>query len=300
MWRWTMESQSVVVKFGGDAEVVGIEAFSNVLLGYASVVRAAHSAEGGASNLDVSVESARAGCLEVTLSLSSDVLAGLLGLVTANAPMLPQVISNSFEFYRLMAFLGKHGEPESTTVDHSSGKTSITTGDNASITINNSVYHMYSSAPGPSKAFSSSFRELEECPEVEYMSLSSDSAPGDVFRAERADFPDYASTQPFAGEGTREIEYAEQALYLERVVLRRSKRSMWRFVWNGISISANITDQGFFDNFDSHSFSIGDAMLADLKVVQRLSPETQTYLNERYEVTRVVGFDKRPENPSLF
>lgn len=106
--------------------------------------------------------------------------------------------------------------------------------------------------------------------------------------------------QPFAGEDTKEIEYPDQTLYLERVVLRRSKRSMWRFIWNGIPISANITDQEFLDNLDDYSFSIGEAMLANLKVVQRLSLEAHAYLNERYEVTKVSGFEKQPENSKLF
>lgn len=295
-----MESKSVVVKFGGDADVVGIEAFSNVLLGYASVVRAAHSLGDGATSLDISVESAEPGCLEVTLNLTSDVVASLLGLFAANAPILPNVISASFEFYRLMAFLGKHGDPSSSTVDRSAGTISITTGDNATITVNNTVYRMYSSDPGPAKAFSSSFRELDEHSEVDYISLSSDAAPDESFTADRSDFQDFASVQPFAGEDTKEIEYPDQTLYLERVVLRRSKRSMWRFIWNGIPISANITDQEFLDNLDDYSFSIGEAMLANLKVVQRLSLEAHAYLNERYEVTKVSGFEKQPENSKLF
>jgi hypothetical protein len=90
------------------------------------------------------------------------------------------------------------------------------------------------------------------------------------------------------------LEFREQEvranLTVIKAVLRRGKRK-WQFNWQGHTISAPITDPNFFDQLESRAIVLrhGDALDADLKIVQRFLPDAKVWENTAYTVTKVYG-----------
>lgn len=296
-----MEQQAVTVKFGGNINGVDVDTFTRTVLAYTAVARAAIADIDASRGLDVQIGATRPGCLEVTLNLNADVARGILDIVSAAAPVLPQIMQTVAEYYKLTKFLGENGSPATTTIKGDGESTVITAGNNASITINRNTYNIYTDNPKVGKAVSASFKELGNNPDIEYVEISGgpkgEEAP--AFRAESEEFEAIASAPQYAGEDTKTATLENQHLTVLRVLLKRSTKCMWQFAWNGIPISANVADPDFVNNLDSYSFSIGDVMEVDLRVTQRYDREMKAFINERYEIAKVHGKHGAPQTERL-
>lgn len=105
--------------------------------------------------------------------------------------------------------------------------------------------------------------------------------------------PRYQEDEP------REVEERTNVRII-RAILERSRRR-WEFVWNGVRISAPVTDDGFYDDFFAHRITIapGDALEVRLKIRQSLNADIGVYINEAYEVVEVVKHIPRAEQDNL-
>lgn len=296
-----MEQQAVTVKFGGNINGVDVDTFTRTVLAYTAVARAAIADIDASRGLDVQIGATRPGCLEVTLNLNADVARGILDIVSAAAPVLPQIMQTVAEYYKLTKFLGENGSPTTTTIKGDGESTVITAGNNASITINRNTYNIYTDNPKVGKAVSASFKELGNNPDIEYVEISGGpkGEEASAFRAESEEFEAIASAPQYAGEDTKTATLGNQHLTVLRVLLKRSTKCMWQFAWNGIPISANVADPDFVNNLDSYSFSIGDVMEVDLRVTQRYDREMKAFINERYEIAKVHGKHGAPQTERL-
>ena len=72
--------------------------------------------------------------------------------------------------------------------------------------------------------------------------------------------------------------------------LQRGKHK-WTFNWQGIKISAAITDPDFFDQLAARSIALhqGDALDADLAINQRFLPAAQVWENVSYVIAKVYS-----------
>lgn len=296
-----MEQQAVTVKFGGNINGVDVDTFTRTVLAYTAVARAAIADIDASRGLDVQIGATRPGCLEVTLNLNAGVARGILDIVSAAAPVLPQIMQTVAEYYKLTKFLGENGSPATTTIKGDGESTVITAGNNASITINRNTYNIYTDNPKVGKAVSASFKELGNNPDIEYVEISGGpkGEEASAFRAESEEFEAIASAPQYAGEDTKTATLENQHLTVLRVLLKRSTKCMWQFAWNGIPISANVADPDFVNNLDSYSFSIGDVMEVDLRVTQRYDREMKAFINERYEIAKVHGKHGAPQTERL-
>lgn len=94
-------------------------------------------------------------------------------------------------------------------------------------------------------------------------------------------------------ENIREI-LEETHLEISRAILSRGKRK-WEFVWRGVTISAPILDNNFFDKFIAHEVTIapGDSLDVKLKITQEKHPDTGIFINKDYEVLEVKKHNPR-------
>lgn len=96
---------------------------------------------------------------------------------------------------------------------------------------------------------------------------------------------------------SRELEVDENSrelieivnLQILRAILKRSKRR-WEFVWRGMTISAPVIDNKFFDDFFAHKIMIapGDSLEVKLKIYQVKDPDTGIFTNQKFEVVEVL------------
>ena len=82
-------------------------------------------------------------------------------------------------------------------------------------------------------------------------------------------------------------------LRLLKIILEKGSRK-WEFVWNGIKISAPITDDNFWEDLRTGKVQIshGDSMDVQLKIHQKKDPYADVFLNDKYEVVRVDKYHK--------
>lgn len=83
------------------------------------------------------------------------------------------------------------------------------------------------------------------------------------------------------------IEQCE--LDIVKAILERGQRK-WEFMWRGIRISAPVSDNRFYSNFQAHTIRIapGDQLKVNLRIRQRRDPATFIFTNVAYEVVEVL------------
>jgi hypothetical protein len=110
----------------------------------------------------------------------------------------------------------------------------------------------------------------------------------------RALFPVVVGQAQLAEEEERErTTEVDAELTVIKAILQRSSRK-WEFIWNGIRISAPISDESFFDRLTSGAISLhhGDSFIAVLRIRQVRDSVTGAWVNVSYEVMKV------PQNAS--
>ncbi len=299
MWRLKMDETNVIVKFGGNIDSVDINTFTRTVLGYASAMQAACGDIDASQALDIRIGETRPGCLEVDLKLVTDSIKGMIDFASAAAPILPQVVATATELYKLLSFLGKNGKEETATIESGKNRVTVVASNAEKMTVNQNTYNIYTGNPDATKSIVNSFKELESRPEIESLEIIDPKPEGAHFKADRDDFQYMAAAPLYEGADTKTVISTEQPLSLLKVVLRKSTKSMWRFGWNGVPISANISDNDFFDHFSDYSFGIGDVLIADMKITKRYNRDLNTYMNERYEIVKVHDKKTAPKNQPL-
>jgi len=78
------------------------------------------------------------------------------------------------------------------------------------------------------------------------------------------------------------------------------KKYKWAFIYKGHKISATITDEEFYKKIDQgERFAQGDVLLTDVKITQRFNKIINAYINEGYEITKVIKHIPREEQTKL-
>jgi len=144
------------------------------------------------------------------------------------------------------------------------------------------------------KGISDAMRAIEADPDVTSIGFSNDSKSKEpTIPVPRERFYLLTTELDKPEENNRElIELTD--LQIMRAILERSNK-MWQFGWNGIRISAPISDNRFYDKFFSHRITIapGDILRVKLKIRQVLNKDLGIYLNSSYEVIEVVDHIER-------
>ncbi|WP_291851332.1 hypothetical protein [Bradyrhizobium sp.] len=110
----------------------------------------------------------------------------------------------------------------------------------------------------------------------------------------RADFPAFPKTAILESidEANQRFRRERARLLVIKPWLNHAKRK-WSFEWNGVPISAPISDAGFLDQIDRHEvlFGAGDALDVEITYKQTFSPELGIYENDNnsYVVSKVVA-----------
>lgn len=296
MWRRTMESNTVTVKFGGQVESVDINTFTRVLLDYADVLRASCKLEDPNVMVNANVRAVRPGCLEVDLSVVAQGIGELFKDPATSLQTVANGIAVASGFYTFKKFLGKHGKAVAAE-DAGDGGTKVTARDGQSITVNGNVTKLYVNCPQASEAVSASFAALDEDPRIESMSISNED--GVRFSAEREDFSAIASAPSYESGRANVIE-EDARLTVVKPVLERSTTRKWEFIWRGTKITANISDKDFISRLDKQLFGIGTGMQVRLRIFQEFDDAVKAYINKRFEVVTVSDVAPPPESESLF
>ena len=120
----------------------------------------------------------------------------------------------------------------------------------------------------------------------------------------RSDFARLSEVREFVigkEDGYREIEESANLLIIKAIFVRGMRK--WQFTWrNELIISAAILDDSFYDKLDDREYVIGkgDTLQVILKIYQHKDDIEGVWINNSYEILKVLGHTPRPEQSKIF
>lgn len=145
------------------------------------------------------------------------------------------------------------------------------------------TYNIYTTNQVVQDAISNNFKSLENDESITGFEINNDD---DTVRVERQEFADLAKKIEIKVEN-QEVTEIPANLIIVKLVFEGEDRK-WEFLYNGIKISATVQDEGFWSQInDGKSFSKGDELVADLRIIREFDPTVAAYFNREYQVINV-------------
>jgi len=98
-------------------------------------------------------------------------------------------------------------------------------------------------------------------------------------------------------EGERQKIVEDAKLVIFKIVWESGYK--WGFIYDGVKISAHITDEDSFNKIKSNGFYEGDYFIARLKIIQRYDERVKTFINIDYEIEEIKEHIKTPKQKPL-
>jgi len=272
-----------VIHFGSELRRINAYTLASTLVGFADAAKAANSSINPGYEIEVVVETLSDGSFRATVRAVYNKAQNIF----ASEPV------KAIAYSVIGAFIYQHTLAPDQTVNIQTLKDEviIEQGD-TKVIVPREVHEATKEAeksPNFRKGISDAIRAVESDKNVFSLGFShdpySDEPPLPIPR-ER--FPLLTTEFDVSEENERTmIELTD--LQIMRAILERSNK-LWQFGWNGIRISAPITDGSFYDKFFSHRITIapGDILRVKLKIRQILDKDLGIYLNKSYEVVEVI------------
>jgi len=289
-----------VFHFGGRPSEVDAYTFANSILAFSEAIREINSQTNPDTKLEITIEGVGEGSFRAKLRATAKALSALLRSSAAKE------IARDIVIPLFVAFIYDRYLSDSSTKIVINDDSYIVERGHDRIILPRSIYERRQSLRDPvaiEKHIARGFGVLEDDPSVTEFGITKkidDRKP--ITMIPRDDFPilsNYATVQE-ADEGKQRILEQREKLIVLRAILARSSRK-WQFVWNGIKISAPITDVKFYEALARHEYEFGqgDVLDAVLRIVQERDEETGIYINVWYEVVHVFGRAAGPRQPDL-
>lgn len=291
-----MSEERVTIKFDGQSHQVDVATFTQVLLNYATVIRAAAKESGLQDGVRVSIVATEPGSLDAVVSVAAQAGSGLLSFLRDNKDGIDAAIIAAAGLYGFKQKLS--GKSSVSKVDEKPEENiTIINIDGDINNIDSRVYNTYVNHPDATSAIDSSFAVLEENPEIEAVQMST--GENILFRADHSEFSGIAASPNYEGPGIRHISN-EAFLQVVKPCLVYSKSRKWEFLYNGQKISAAIADESFLGELDSKRFGVGTKMRVLLDITQEYNARWRGYANKKYLILKVYEVDDPPTTDSMF
>lgn len=273
-----------VIHYGGRLNQVDAYTFANSLLSICAVLREINSEVNPGFDVEVSVEALGGGSFRPKIRLKPKKLKKLFQAVAVG------VVSQIFAALLIHKLLG----PDADITIKVEGDLVIVEDQGAVYKIPieaHQIREKLQNNQGIEDKLSETFRILEKDDAVTGFGITQEIDSSDLpISADRSEFPRLSSPREVNTERTRRVVIEKnEELLIVRAILEKSDRR-WQFVWRGFRISAPIKDEEFLDRIMAHkeSFTYGDVLVVDLKIYQILDPDSRVYINDYYEVEKVL------------
>lgn len=273
-------SADVKIRYEGQTHQVDLDMLLVSLLHWADMVRAVADEVQPDSTIQISISAPEKGSFKVDLALVQK----MTGLLKDAVPKLPETLKSMVDVLTIKRML-KGEKP--TKVEPAAQNVSISI-NQMQIVVPPETWRAYKN-PRVNEAMSKMFVGLTGGTEIE--GLQVDAGAHGVFEAKANEFSDMARANELIEEDkTTVIKKAEVSVV--KVVFQRDR--VWEFVYDGIRISALISDKDFWERVDSSNarFGKGDRFVVDLEITKVFDPEVQSEVNRSYRILKVI--DHRP------
>ena len=307
--RHFQDDDGFTVQFIGPPGLIAVDTLVETLSGFNEALETIGQIVDPDFDIEVYVDSVSPGSVKIGVKLKKKLKkAGVLALAGVVAgtvlPKPREIVTGLFTNYLYDQI--KHDEK--CTVVLSADKVTVK-GDNCDVTIAREVYDLIPKVEGNPKVANGVKRALQAVKKDTAVtgvgvSTTPDRKP-EVFLA-RAKFDtaikrvnahsnfglvsetDSLHYQAIVHETRTETKRTN--LVILKAWLMRNRRK-WSFNWQGLKISAAIKDADFFNQLEARSIALhqGDALDADLAIVQRFLPGANVWQNVSYTVTKVYS-----------
>jgi hypothetical protein len=280
------EGDSIVVHFGGPASRIDAYTFANSLIGFADTSRAISSTIDPGQEIEIVIEAYGPGSFR---TIVRRIRRDYGGVLSRGAEQVFWAIVATAIYENVL----KRDVQPSITVNTNEV---IIIHAHDRVIVPRQVYDAAQNSkknPAVQDGLERTFRPLEQDKNVTNFGLTSkidDTEP--IVRIPRSEFPLYTSPSVISEVSSTERVRKENArLYILKAWLNHAKRK-WSFEWNGVPISAPITDTDFLDRLDrrEHLLGAGDALDVEITFKQAYDAGLGVYVNEpdSFFVTKVI------------
>lgn len=294
-----LAQRTVKITFDGQPNQVDLTVYTQVLLDFASVVKASVHAADPSADVGLTITAPERGSFIAVLNLVACQAQDMIQWGANHVEELGSVVTIVGGLYGLHRWASgrRVDEPAEVLGD---GNVVIKDADGTTITVAENVYNIYVNNPVVPDALTDTFSTLDEDPAITGFGITDRNT--DVFTAGRAEFSAMAQ-RPALASAISQVEtiVEEASLYVVKTVLERNYTRKWEFIWAGNKISANITDQRFFDAVEAHrySFGAGDVLRVKLEVDREFDPQLGTHVIRSYTIVEVLEFLPRTKTPPM-
>ena len=268
---------TIVLHFGGKAGSIDAYTFAEALIGFADTAYAVSSTIDPGQEIEIIIEATGPGSFRAVIRRLKKKYGGTLSPVAGL--IFWGVVTNLIYDATL-----KKDDPVLITV--STNEVIIKHGHDTVIVPRN-VYDASENAkknPAVEKGIKKTFETIERDPNVTDFGLTSGiHDPQPLVNIPRADFSVVTQRVVIETEDTplERIKSERARLVILKAWLNHAKRK-WSFEWNGVPISAPISDRDFLDRLDrrEHLLGSGDALDVEITYKQTYDPAIGVYVND--------------------
>jgi hypothetical protein len=279
----------IVIHFGGALTSVDAYTFGNSLIAFADTIRAVNGVLNPEQSIEIRLEAVGPGSFRAVVKRLKK---GLGGFFARGVEAVFWGIIATLIYENLLK-----RDPH-TTIRFEQNEVIIEKGGDT-IIIPRTIYDQMPAVrtnPEVQKNLSRTFQVIEEDSAIENFGLTpnlQDEKP--LLQVSRAEFPVLAATD-YALEVTDDTRHRVRTERARLIILKAwfvPGSRKWSFEWNGVPLSAPITDESFFDRLASHEILIGqgDALDVELTYEQNFDDALGVYVNDphTFQVTKVFA-----------
>lgn len=276
----------IVIHYGGALASVDAYTFANSLISFSDVARAVNDIINPGQAIEIRIEALGPGSFRAIIRKIAKDLGGFFSRGAENV------------FWAVISYLiiqQLWGE-ENVTIHIADDQVVIQHGDD-SVIVSRDVYEQSQNArqnPEIQRNVSRTFDIIANDEAIEDFGLTPRIAdPEPLVRIPRADFPRLASPpEIIEGDPVRRWRTEDRARLIILKAWLRPGRHKWSFEWNGVPISARVSDQEFLHRLYGREYLIGagDALDVRLRYQQAFDETLGVYVNDQqtFEVVEVL------------
>ena len=288
-----MNKELMQIRYLGNIDQMDINVLMTSLLNIANILEEANQSILPDRKLKINISAVEKGSFIINLNLAHKLISNIVDFLTdKDVQSVASVLSILTGVLYLKEKL-KGKKPD--TIEKKDGKVII----NGDITVNNSVFDIYSKNKKVNEYIQKTFESIQEEPSIDGFAIEPVNINVEKFKIPRDEFQDMIAENDIFLEEEKIIVKENAALEIIKLVFDKSRK--WEFVYEGFKISANIEDNYFLEKVSKslERFGKGDILIADLKIIQVYDENNRIFLNKNFTVSKIIEHKVLKES-SLF
>lgn len=290
LWIGMMEKnnkEEFNVIFKGDIEYLDSEILLANLLTTTEIIQEINKELDG-KEIEIFIRPFSVGSFEIFYVLAHlGVISGLFNIMAGTSISdLKFILEILKDILNLKKLLG--GKKPSEITEHEN-KVTIKNVQGDITVVNIQSLNIYKNNAHIERAITRGFKNLEKNEAItDYIIEEKDGK--ELFSVARGEYKNLYSPNEYLEENKKEIVIEKAHLVIFKIVFERGYK--WSFIYEGQKINAFITDEEFYENLDKYEFHEGDYFEAILTITQIFDPKYKTYINDDYEVKKIIRHHK--------